>query len=269
MAVAEFPEIFTTNVIDLGLQKRYFPAKQFSRIGALVVAVLLAGCGLALLTYGVYSAIEAYNLHGLSVLGDKLGTPALAALFILLLAAGAGWLAYSNWNRGVGLYERGIAVRSRKGLQIWHWTDIQSIKVSVTRHYTNGIYSGTTHEYTLLDKQNQKLVLSDVFKKVEELAEAIEQGVYPLLYPVAAEEYNNGRMLNFGPVNIDKAGLQIGKKCFPWNTIKEVSVKQGYLRVAPQGGGLFSGASIGVAFIPNMHILLSIINQVVGLKTGK
>ena len=219
--------------------------------------------------YGITTAYLAYQKHGLALIDDKLTVPVIIAFGLFLLGVVAAWSAYVNWNRGVGLYERGFAIRSRKGIQSWRWENIGSLTAAVTRHYTNGIYSGTTHVYTLLNKQNERLVINDVFVKVDELANAIEQNIFPLLYDRAALQYNDEQLLAFGPVTASKAGIQIGKKTYPWAVVKEVSIHQGILKVSKKDGGWFSGASASAAAIPNLRVLLTIINQVVGLKAVK
>ncbi len=255
VAALPFPKDFAANVIDLGVQKRYFPVKNRTRITNLVLFFVL-----------MIGAVLVFFLGLISTTDTLIGF-VIFAFILFLLGLGSGWSAYSNWNKGVGVYERGFALRDRKGFQVWHWTDIQSIQTQVTRHYYNGIYTGTTHVYTLLNNQNVKLKINDVFQKVEELAEAIEQNIYVRLHNAAIDAYNGGGRLTFGPIGVDKAGLHIGKKDFAWNNIKQVSLGRGFLQVSPQGGGLFKSASIQASAIPNLRVLLSIIDQVVGVKT--
>ena len=264
-----FPEFFSYNVSGLGIPERYFPIKNLNRIGSLVAFFILLSGSVGTFLYGIYAAYAATQKHGLAMIDDKLIVPAIIAFGLFLPGLAAGWLAYVNWNRGVGLYERGVAIRSRKGIQSWRWEDMLSLTVAVTRHYTNGIYSGTPHVYTLFNRQNERLVINDAFVKVDELADAIEQSLFPSLYERAAQQYNDGQLQAFGPVVVSKAGIQIGKKTYPWADVKEVSIHQGVLKVSRVDGGWFSGASASAAAIPNLRVLLTIINQVVGLKTGK
>jgi hypothetical protein len=178
----------------------------------------------------------------------------------------AGWRAYANWNKGVATFERGFAYNDRKGLQIWRWEEVAAMKSTITRHYIHGIYTGTTHRYTLYHPQKQRLELSDSISKVEELAKDIDQNIFPLLYKSAADQYNTGQTIAFGPVAISKGGIEIGKKTYPWADVKEVSVHNGVLKVSRNEGGWFSGARTSVSMIPNLGVLLAIIQQVVGLK---
>jgi hypothetical protein len=263
----QIPEAFNS-VMGLGAPKEFFKVKGSGRIGGLVGAIIfLGGAGLVLL-YGLYEAYTWSQQYGPAMLGDKLTGPLVLAGIMFLLGLGAAWSAYMNWNKAVRIYEYGFAYRYRKGIQAWRWDSVISILTAITRHYYNGVYTGTTHVYTLLNKQNEKIVLNDSFKKVEDIAKLIEQGIYPTLYERVSQAYNSGQTLTFGPVAINKGGILIGKKNYPWVEVKQVSIQNGYVKVSKKDGGWFSGASASAAAIPNLKILLSIINQVIGISVG-
>lgn len=267
MLTPTIPEGFPPILTGLGAPVRYFPVRKFNKIGSLVMFIVFLAGALAVLIYGLYRAYTAYWQHGAAVIGSMLSTPLILAAVLFLLAVLGGWLAYSNWNRGVLLCEKGFAIRSRKGIQEWRWEEITSIKVRITRQYANGVYTGTTHEYMLVNNQNGRVTINEGFQKVVELGEVIESSVFPLLYEPAAEQYNQGKPVAFGPVVISKLGLHFGKKTIPWEEIKEVSLQRGDLKVSRKEGGWFSGASVPAPVIPNLRVLLAILKQVVGLKT--
>ncbi|MBE3120553.1 MAG: hypothetical protein IMZ50_17595 [Candidatus Atribacteria bacterium] len=263
----QIPEAFIS-VIGLGAPRGYFPVKSWNRWGSLVIFfILLAGAVLVFL-FGIYDTYVAYQQHGPAMIDDKLTGPLVIAFVLFAFGLLAGWGAYANWNKGVAAYERGFAYNDRKGIQIWHWEDVGLMTSAITRHYTNGIYTGTTHIYTLYNRQNQRLVLADSFGKVEELAKNIDQSIFPLLYRRAADQYNAGQAIVFGPVAISKVGIAIGKKTYPWTDVKEVSIHKGILKVSRKDGGWFSGASAAASTIPNLRVFLSIIDQVTGVKAG-
>jgi hypothetical protein len=263
----QIPAAFIS-VIGLGAPRSYFPVKKWNRWGNLVFFFLFLAGALLVLLYGIYDTYTAYRQHGPAMIDDRLTGPLVIAFILFVLGLLAGWGAYANWNKGVANYERGFAYNDRKGLQVWRWEDVVSMTSAVTRHYTNGIYTGTTHLYTLFNRQNQRLVLSDSLAKVEQLAQEIDQNIFPLLYGRAADQYNTGQTIVFGPVAISKAGISISKKTYPWTDVKEVSIRQGILKVSRKEGGWFSGASAAASVIPNLRVLLTIIQQVVGLKAG-
>jgi hypothetical protein len=265
----QIPDEMNSLVLGLGTLTGYYPIRKANRSGSLAAFFVCLIGSAGVFFYGLYVTYLAYQKHGPVMISQNLTTPTIIAIIAFLLGVLAGANAYVNWNKAVAVYEKGFAVRDRKGVKSWRWEDVVSLTSAVTRHYTNGVYTGTTHVYTLYNRQNERLVLNDVFTKIEEVAKNIEQSIFPLLYGRAADQYNAGQTLVFGPVAVSKGGIMIGKKTYPWQEVKEVSIHQGILKVSKKDGGWFSGASATAASIPNLRVLLTIINQVVGLKAGK
>lgn len=263
----QVPEAFIS-VIGLGASRGCFPAKKSSLWGNLIFFIVLLAGSFLVAVFGVYDTYIAVQQHGPAMIDDKLFGPLGIAFILFAIALLLGWSAFNNWKKGVVIYDRGFAYNDRKGIQIWRWEDVVSMTSAITRHYTNGIYTGTTHVYTLFDRQNKRLVLADSIGKIEDLAKDIDGNIFPLLYSRASDQYNAGQALVFGPVAISKMGIVIGKKTYPWTDVKEVSIQKGILRVSKKDGGWFSGATASASVIPNLRVLLTIIHQVVGLKTG-
>ncbi len=255
-------------VVGLGAATDVFEIKRKNRIGALVGAVIfLGGAGLMVLI-GFGYAYRASQRYGPAVFMKRLSPMLVFAFVLALVGAWAAWSAYTNWNRRVVAYARGLAVRDRKGLRFWRWEQIRAVYQAVTKHYTNGIYTGTTHVYTIEVEPQGREVFDDRYQNIEKLGELLRRRTFDILYDRAAQEYNAGKTLQFGRVAIDKNGIAIGKKSFPWDSVAQVSVQRGVLRVMKQGGGWFGGASVPVSRIPNLAVLLSIVDQVKGLNTG-
>jgi len=268
MADPHFPKEFPSRVPGLGAPKRYFPVRNVNRTGALIISLMLLAVSLLVFLYGLYVTFLAYQMHGPVTIDDKLIVPLLVAFALLLPGLAAGWMAYRNWYKAAAVYEGGIAIRDRNGIQSWRWEEIVSLTAAVTRRHFIGIVTGTTHVYRLFNRQNQRFVFRDIYSNVEELAKAIQDVVFPGLYEQSARQYNSGRKLNFGPVAISKSGIQFGKRTIPWSEVQQVSIQRGILKVAKRGGGWFGRSSASASAIPNLNVLLNIINQVVGIKYG-
>ena len=268
MADPHFPKEFPSRVPGLGAPKRYFPVRNTYRTGALIISLMLLAAAMLVFLYGLYVTFLAYQKHGPATIDDKLIVPMLVAFAMLVPGVATGWMAYRNWSKGVAVYEGGIAVRDRNGIRTWHWEEIVSLTAAVTRRHFIGIDTGTRHVYKLYTRQNQRFVLRDIYTNVEELAKAIQDGIFPSLYEQSARQYNRGQKLILGPVAISKSGIQIGKRTFPWSEIEQVSIQRGILKVAKRDGGWFGRASASASAIPNLNVLLNIINQVVGIKVG-
>ena len=195
--------------------------------------------------------------------------PWILAAILFLISLFFAWGAFTNWNKAAVVYQNGMAYRDRQKIHTWRWTDFQSMTSAVTKHYTNGIYTGTTHIYTLFNKDGEKILLKDTISNVEELATRISKKIFPLLYEEYAQIYNLGQDCDFGPVKLNKAnGIQIGKKQYTWGEIEQVAIQKGVLSIKKKGGGWFTGASASASNIPNLEVMLSIIDQVVGLQTS-
>jgi hypothetical protein len=262
----QLPEAFQS-VINFGALKGYFPLRKASRWGNLVFLFLLWGGAVAAVLYGVYQAYR-WQSYGPVMIEDRLRAPLILAFILFVVGLLVVWVLYVNWKKAAAVYEHGLAYASRKGLEMWRWEEVAQLLAAITRHYTNGIYTGTTHVYTLIDPQNRRLVLNDSLTHVEELGKTIEAQTFPLLYASVSAQYNSGTAVPFGPVTISKSGIQFKNKVYPWTDVKEVSIRRGILQVSKKDGGWFSGASAAVAGIPNLRVLLSIIDQVVGIKTA-
>ncbi len=262
----EIPEQFT-NVFGMGMPKKIYKVKNRTRWLNLVLGVFFLLVTLLLGVVGVSEIYTQVNQHG-GVLLETLITYVVGAGVCFLLAVYLFWVVYSNWNKALVTYTNGFAYSDRKGISAWRWDEIESIKSNITRHYTNGIYTGTTHVYTLMKQTGEKLAINDALQKVEDAASDLRAGAYPTLYQKYAGIYNTGQPVCFGPVTISRTGgIQVGKKIYPWEQVKQVSISRGYISIAKKDGGLFSGASVQASNVPNLELMLSIIDQVAGIKT--
>jgi hypothetical protein len=242
-------------------------SKVFLTIIAVVLFLTFGGS----IGYALYQGFDMYihNYYG-PIIMKTISPMLITAAITFLLASFVLWRLYANSKKALAVYENGFAYSDRKGVKTWKWDQINRVTANVVRHYTNGIYTGTTHTYTLFNLAGEKLVINDAFKNVENFFTHVQNNSLQLRYQRLADLYNQGKQLSFGPVVISKQnGLQIGKKSFPWDQVDRVSIDKGVLSVKKKDGGWFSGATATSGSIPNLHVLLSIINQVVGLNTGK
>jgi hypothetical protein len=258
-----------SSVIGLGVVKALYSVRKTTRWSNLVIAVFCLPGSAVVFLFGLWQTYTMWQQHGSAFIGKTIFPYLIFAGLLLLVGLATAWGAYDNWQKLVVIYQHGFAYRDRRGIQTYRWDEIESFFSAVTKHYTNGVYTGTTHVYTILKKDRaDRLVLNDAITKVEEVANQIRDGAYPLMYKRCADTYNSGQQMTFGPVTISKSGgIQINKKNYPWDQVARVTLHQGSIQVAKKGGGWFSGASVAAAMVPNVEILLSVIDQVVGLKT--
>lgn len=263
----EIPSQFS-NLMGMGAPEGIFKGKVTLAV-RLIFSIILGLGGAAALLYALWLLWERWGRYYPPAIFQAMLPWLIVAGVAFLLVAVLMWGWYTRKKKAIVVYANGFAHSDRKGVTVWRWDQINDIYANVVRHYTNGIYTGTTHTYTLYDTQGSKLILNDAIQDVDQLFGLIQNHSLQPRYQKLAGAYNTGNVVSFGPVKISKqGGLQIGKKLYGWNEIEQVAIQKGILSVKKKDGGWFSGASATSGSIPNLQVLLSILDQVIGIKTG-
>ncbi len=264
----QLPETFTS-VFGLGSPTAFFPVSTWNRWGSLIAGIVFFFGGALLGLFGLYYAFTQSQQYGPAVFMNNLWPFILFSGISVLIGVFGLWSAFANWGKAVAIFSNGLAYNDYKGLQTWRWEEIDQFFFSITRQYTNGIYTGTTYIYTIKKVDGAKLSFDNKYGKNEipKLGTMLEQATLPIHYRRAADFYNTGQIVPFGPVSISKEGITINKKTYAWQDVDKVSLNNGMLSVAKKGGGWFSGASVMVSGVPNLTALLSIVDQVTGINT--
>jgi hypothetical protein len=264
----EIPAQFS-NLMGTGTPVEVYRAKTSTIANSLLAVIFILGSGVSLVfalsivwdRWGRYYPPAIFK----AILPWLIGSVATFGISLLIL-----WRLYNNRKKAAVTYTNGFAYSDRKGVRFWRWDQVQDVTANVVRHYTYGIYTRTTHTYTIQKSSGEKLLLDDSLMAIESFYSHLENNTLQQRYQRMADTYNNGNSVTFGPVTIGKkTGIQIGKKSYPWEDIEEVAIHKGVLSIKKKNGGWFSGATASAGMIPNLQVLLSIINQIVGLKAGK
>jgi hypothetical protein len=249
------------SVIGLGAYKNEYRNTGSRRWIGLIFGLLCLLVTPVLLLLAVYVAIQAYNNGGLYRVADALAAPLVFALIAFIIGALIVFNAFRSWGLAAALFENGVAYQTRTVLQQAAWSDVTAVWQRVTRHYTNGIYTGTTHVYTVQTNTGQKIVLDDrLGKGVEELGNAVQRGASNALYPRYWTAIQNGQRVDFGALALDNQKLYAGKKELSWNEIKAVKINKGLISVK-KDKGWFNWASVTVPQIPNFFIFYDLIGR--------
>jgi len=264
---SQVPDQFA-NVYGLGNLQTIYPVGVSNRwVSAIFGVLLIVAAGLVTI-YGLYITSVQVTRYGPVMLWKSIITPLIIAAALFGIGVLAAINAYRNWNTSAAVYENGLAYCDNGGLQTWPWHEIEWFTSAITKHYRNGIYTGTTYLYTLQKADGSKLLLNNRFKKIEELGRFINQKVAPLQYEKLRQQLRSGQSVRLGQVSIDQQSLTINKKSYAWNEIDSVGIRNGYINIKKKDGGWFSGASAAVASIPNIDPLLTTIDQIVKVKAG-
>jgi hypothetical protein len=193
------------------------------------------------------------------------GMAVLGILGLLLLAVGVYCLLfgviYKNWH--VYVYERGfIYKKGNPAAQPFRWDQIEAVWYQVTRRYTNGIYTGTSHKYRVRRQDGYEIVLNDRFTKVATLGDLVHNQVTAAKMPQVIAAYNAGQTITFGPLSVNTQGIwNSSGNLLPWPEIKDVSMQSGYVAVSKAGKWL-RWSSQPVRDIPNIFLFIALVRSI-------
>lgn len=233
------------------LQAEYKIALRKQQI-ILIVLALLLGIGLWALMFADLSDPNAGRL----ILGVG-----LLSLFFVGIAV--YYLLYPVIYRSVRVYvcAGGFIFKKGNAVDIFRWEQIEAMWRAVTKHYTNGIYTGTTHKYTVRRKDGKQVIFNDRFVNVEALGDTISRAITNYLWPQVIEAYNAGKAITFGPLSISLQGVSNGRELLPWNQIKEMGVNRGVVTVRREGKWL-NWSSVMAAKVPNIFVFMALVDYV-------
>ncbi len=250
-----------TAVVGLGAFKSdHSPTKRSRWLNTIIFGLLVAA-GPVLLVIAAFVAYDAYNRHGLSKVDDSgFLLPLICGGIAIPLGLYGLYSAWRNWPLAAALYDNGFAYNDRNGLKQVRWDNVEAVWQNITKHYRNGIYTGTIYLYTVQTKDKQKIVLDNKFSKIADLGNAIVTGSTSALFPRYAQALQQGQRLTFGPLAIDPQGLYAGSKSLQWSEIKGIKIQKGTISVKKEGKWL-NWATATVPQIPNFLIFYNLVGK--------
>lgn len=96
--------------------------------------------------------------------------------------------------------------------------------------------------------------------RLDALRQAVEERTLPHLLPAALEAYRAGETLTFGKLGITRAGLHLAGRTLPWEEVREVRRGRDVIAVYALSGER-PVEQVGVALVPNAHVLLALAEQ--------
>jgi hypothetical protein len=259
-ATFAIPTAFSS-VTGLGAPVAFFGPSRRARVIPLVCAAVCAFGAALVLVYGLAASATAWSRFGVAAAQSMGSTPAL--VFGLLLVGAVLFLIYAllSWSKAVGLYEGGIAMRGLGRPRSWLWSDATAFYAAITRE--TGLFARMRHKYTLEHLSGERASFDDRIENVAGLGETLGEKMVELHYAEAAARFNAGEPANFGELSLDQRGIQLKDWAVPWADVAQVTLRRGYLEVHGRGG---AHRSLRVAHIPNLQVLLGLLENVTELK---
>jgi hypothetical protein len=150
-----------------------------------------------------------------------------------------------------------IYQRNDEAVHVFPWKKVSRVYLGSTRNFYNKQYTGTDYYGTLIladggnlklkgsfhDPAYRRLVYSSKKKKASSDVEyelfrflsAASTVVSRLQLPGALATLERGEALPFGDISISLAGIQTDRGLVPWQTISDVQLKNGSIRVEQDG----------------------------------
>jgi hypothetical protein len=247
------------SVYDLGSLVSEHPVKRLTLWGGAALGILFTGIGVASLLFGAVSALSGLASDAARALGS-LCIPGLIGAGSLALGGWCLYSAWKNWGQAAAVFDRGFAFARSGDARAIPWGDVAVVWQSITKHYTNGIYTGTKHLYTVRLSDDTTYKLDDKFKDIEALGSAVQKNVTQALYPKYAAALKAGSRIEFGPLAMDYNNLYAGKKVLPWNEVKSIRVRGGAVSVK-KDKGWFAWTNSSVPQIPNFFVFYALLKN--------
>lgn len=209
---------------------------------------------------------------GLCALASQAGQGQAALIGSGLVLVTLGVLAFVQQNRSkVVARADGIERWGLRG-KLWalRWADMIELRYRAVKMRVYGVIpAGTTIHVTLTDPAGKKRVISSGLKNIDVLAERVADQQTSARLPEARAQIDRGEEVRFGKALIlDRERIQArkllgGYKSCPIGEIEKVSVDAGFLKIR-QKGKMLAFASARVGAIPNVFLLLRLLDTMVG-----
>lgn len=232
----------------------------------------------------LFVAIFAWRLYRLIADSLQHGLPAALSWNWQWASAGAlgliVWLVMSlppvfSRSGSLSLFQNGVLVHYPRRVFVspsrevfYPWASIQGIAVDA--QYTGRPFpEDEIHRTAVITfKEDSPLTLSDhgrgqwVITGLSDLISRLKASLYPRLTPALCSHLQSGNWLEFGPIAIHRQEISLDRGRIPWKSVRRVSLNEGSLVIqwSHQGKNL-TQAKIPVKHIPNLELMLDIINQ--------
>ncbi|HEY7346942.1 MAG TPA: DUF6585 family protein [Ktedonobacterales bacterium] len=209
---------------------------------------------IALLLGGVFAMVV--------ISGESSGNSIIFMLILVLLclAGGVYYLAlhpllHGSWR--IYVYTDGwVFLKGNQAIPC-RWDQVAFVWQRIIRYYRNGVYAGTSYKYTVQRADGVQMVLTNVFRNVNQLGDRIQSEVTSRLTPQALAAVRAGQTLPFGRFSINWQGLATPKEVIPWSEAPQVSIGSGWVTI--QRRGQRKGTPYGkVDSIPNLYVFLKV-----------
>ena len=240
---------------DLGPKQAEFRSSGWGRmtLGCLgLICTLIGVAFLAALIVGLVNG-QVAALRGVLVFGGLLLVGGIALLGGTRKAARAR----------IEVYADGLVLREGADATCCHWADIVTVteKEAVSGDEVMG--EALMHEsraFHLRLRSGRIIVLKSYISRLAKLGTVLKQETLPHLLPGYQAALDQGRRVEFGPISLQRDGIELQEDLLPWQEVAGVNRKRGWIRIH-RPGAWTSWKKVKLSDVPNAHVLLEMVAQ--------
>ncbi|MFZ3070713.1 MAG: DUF6585 family protein [Anaerolineaceae bacterium] len=152
------------------------------------------------------------------------------------------WLVIGNWpqkKQTIKVFaDKILWMRGNKAAAL-DWKDIERIYLDFSQSGFLGIKKKPRQILKLTASGFAGMVIDGRFEKFYELVNLVRSFTFPILFEKAQSELNQFGKVGFGTAEIQAAkGLCLQGKIFPFEKVKEFSIKDGWFRLRVENGSI-------------------------------
>jgi hypothetical protein len=247
---------------SLGLQLAAYSRSTFRKRD--LALFWLPGLALILLplAIGVDNFYYGYTQYGPAA-ADSWSSPWLIAA----LAAAAGFLLLvirRLWRgcTSVRLHERGLLIRGCLGQRRRIlFQEFDGISVDPVQPRFLFWKMDRTLDIRLYRSNRSLIRLPDHLNQSADLAERIKSAIYPEVERSLQAGFVSGNLLHFGPISLDKDGINYSGNTIPWSALDQVDIQKGQLIIQSHDStGKPQLGRISARRVSNLEIMLQFIH---------
>jgi len=180
------------------------------------------------------------------------------------IGAGAywGWRISTWWRKTIGVYADGLAFVEGGETKVLKWTDLAWIKMFDLITYIHGVRSSRYRRCEIAPGVGEPFSINSGVAADGEFYDQVARGTFTHFWRLAAEAYNAGDWVDFGPIRINKSlGLELGGKRFEWNELAQITTRNGRIQVVPQRGKFTGTRSVAAHRVRNVSVCLRFVEE--------